>query len=530
MARRGVQQSFCQSVCRRFPEVSDLARSQFSTPAGMRLPEMCVPNYEDVLMPFEFVASVFKGKLAFHRQTVCAVLAGALLFVVGESQAQTFSSLLERAVGGDPTYLGARTGVDVADARRRQAIGALLPQASGNANTNSNQRDYRTRADNTQPAQDKYNSHAYQLQLTQPLWRYANFVSWQQAGAITAQAESQLAGAEQDLFVRLLQAWFDVLAARDASQFAVQQMAAAGRNLETAMRGGELGTHSEPQVEEAKAKSEQAVADTLTAETDAQLKIAALEQVVGSLRGFVPPFMREGAVLADLGMEKMETWLERVEAQNPNVQAATKALEAASDEVRKQSAGHQPTLDLVANYGKNSQAVGGFPGQAGYDITQGSVGLQLTLPIFSGGTQSAKVDEALAQKEKARHDLEAARRNALLAGKQAWLGWQAARMRAHAGIQMLRSAESALEVARQGLEKGLKVELDVLQAEQSRRAALRDYRKARYEQIVSYAKLKAATGSLTQADVQALDVLFINREEEAPQRGATSDANGKKAT
>jgi len=279
-----------------------------------------------------------------------------------------------------------------------------------------------------------------------------------------------------------------------------------------------MGTHSEPQLEEAKAKSDQAVADALTAETETQLKVAALEQIVGALRGFVPPFMRDWVAIADPGMEKMEVWLERVETQHPNVLAAGKALEAASDEVRKQWAGHQPTIDIVANYGKNSQAVGGFPGQAGYDTKTGAVGLQLTLPIFSGGAQSAKVDEAIAQKEKARHDLEAARRGALLAGKQAWLGWQSARMRAVAGAQMVRSADATRELAKQGLEKGLKVELDVLQAEQNWRAALRDYRKARYEQMVSYAKLKAATGNLTQADVQTMDALFILREDPKPEK------------
>lgn len=480
------------------------------------------------------IALAKAAPLGLCRLTLRVLTVGTLLSSLAPTvQAQTFSVLLERAVVGDPSFLGARTGVDVADARKRQAVGGLLPQVNGTANTNANNRDYQTRASNQPSGQDRYNSNAYQVSLTQPLWRYANVVGLQQADNIAAQAEHQLAGAEQDLFVRMLQAWFDVLAARDTGLFTMQQMLAAERNLETVRRGEEMGTHSEPQLEEAKAKSDQAVADALTAETETQLKVAALEQIVGALRGFVPPFMRDWVAIADPGMEKMEVWLERVETQHPNVLAAGKALEAASDEVRKQWAGHQPTIDIVANYGKNSQAVGGFPGQAGYDTKTGAVGLQLTVPIFSGGAQSAKVDEAIAQKEKARHDLEAARRAALLAGKQAWLGWQSARMRAVAGAQMVRSAEATLELARQGLEKGLKVELDVLQAEQNWRAALRDYRKARYEQMVSYAKLKAATGNLTQADVQAMDALFISREEskpEKPQRPAAPVGKDEKAT
>jgi outer membrane protein len=207
-------------------------------------------------------------------------------------------------------------------------------------------------------------------------------------------------------------------------------------------------------------------------------------------------------------MAALEIWLDSVEKGNPALRAAREAFEAAGHEVDKQRAGHLPTLDLVATYGKNSQATGGFPGQAGYDIKQNAIGLQLNVPIFSGGTQSAKVDEAVAMKEKTRQDMEAARRVARFAAQQAWLGWQGAAARAQAGMQGVRAALAALQVARRGLESGLKTDLDVLQAEQQLAAARRDLRKARYEQIVTQLKLKAAAGSATLQDVVAVDGLF----------------------
>ena len=438
-----------------------------------------------------------------------------LALTVPLCHAQSFSKLLDQALSSDPTYMGARTGMDVADARKRQAFGALLPQVSATANTTGNDRKYHSRTDTGTTERDTYNSNATQLTLTQPLWRYANIVGWQQAETITAQAGHQFAGAEQDLFMRLGAAWFDVLAARDNVFFTGQQVEAAQRVWETVKRGEELGTHGQPQVEEARMKMDQAIADALTAETESQLKRAALEQIVGQLNGFTLPFMRDYAELANLGPEKLEVWLARVEEQNPNVLAATKAYEAASDEVRKQSAGHHPTLDVVVNYGKNSQQVGGFPGQAGYDIRQGSVGLQLNVPIFSGGMQSAKTDEALAQKEKARFDLEAARRNAILAAKQAWFNWHSAKAREQAGAQAIRSAKAAIQVARVGMQKGVKTELDLFQAEQQWRAAIRDFRKGRYDQAVAHVKLKAACGVLTTGDLEALDILFVGTESEA---------------
>lgn len=455
----------------------------------------------------------------FRRCSPGVRVAGAGLalavLLASPCHAQSFSVLLERARSGDPTYLGARTAVDAADARKRQAAGALRPQVSLAVNANTNDRDYRTRLDAVLPAQDRYSSSSSQLTITQPLWRYANIVGWQQAEAIAGQAAHQLAAAEQDLFARLVTAWFDVLAARDSVLFTARQAATAQRFWETVQRGEALGSHGLPQAEEARARFDQALADALTAETDAQLKQAALEQIVGGLRAFVPPFVREQAELADVEAEALATWLARAEEGNPGIQAAAKALEAAADEERKQRAGHQPTLDLVGNYGKNSQMVGGFPGQAGYDIRLGSIGLQLNVPIFSGGTQSAKVDEAAAQKEKARLDLEAARRNAALAVKQAWFGWRAAHARTQAGLQSIRSANAALQAARLGVAQGAKTELDRLQAEQQWRAASRDFRKGRYDQVMFFVKLKAAGGMLTAGDVEALGALFVDSEEQA---------------
>lgn len=450
-----------------------------------------------------------------NRWCITAKLFGLGVVLPGLCHAQSLSALLDLARAGEPTYLSAKTNVQAAKARTDQALGAMLPQLSASGNTTANDRKYQTRNSPVPPAKDGYNSNAAQVSLTQPIWRYANIVGWQQAEAVAAQAEHQLAGAEQELFARLVTAWFDLLAARDAVAFTAQQAEALRRQWEIVRRGEELGAHSFPQVVDAKAKLDQALSDAVTAETDSQLKRAALEQLVGPLREQELPYMRGNAALTDLNAGHVEKWLETVELANPNILAAQQAYEAGGSEVRKQRAGHYPTLDVVASYGKNSQAVGGFPGQAGYEITQGSVGLQLNIPIFSGGTQSAKVDEALAQKEKARLEIEAARRGAILAAKQAWFGWHGAYARAQAGAQAIKAARAALAVARLGTENGLKTELDLLQAEQQWRAGQRDFRKGRYDQVVAYVKLKAAAGMLTAGDVVALDALFVRVPEEA---------------
>ncbi|MCX7150871.1 MAG: TolC family protein, partial [Rhodocyclales bacterium] len=299
----------------------------------------------------------------------CAFMVSAYFVAgLGLCHAQSLSSLLELARRSEPTYLSAKTSVQAASARTDQMVGAMLPQVTASANTNTNIRDYETRGAASTAERDRYNSNSAQVNFTQPLWRYANIVGWQQAQAVADQAQHQLAGAELELASRVVTAWLDVLAARDGVLFTGQQAAAAQRQWEIIRRGAELGASSQPQVEEARTKYDQALSDAVVARTDGEIKQAALEQLVGPLRQLTTPFMRERAVLADVSKEKMDTWLNVAEAGNPAILAATKAFEAADAEVRKQSAGHQPTLDLVLNYNRNRQAVGGFPGQAGYDI------------------------------------------------------------------------------------------------------------------------------------------------------------------
>lgn len=458
----------------------------------------------------KFISRVLQPKL---RGYFCACLVGMAGF--GVCHAQSLSSLLELARSSEPTYLSARTSVQAANARTDQMIGAMLPQLTASANTNTNVRDYETRGAATAAERDRYNSNSAQVNFTQPIWRYANVVGWQQAQAVADQSQHQLVGAELELVSRVVTAWLDVLAARDGVLFTGQQAAAAQRQWEIIRRGAELGASSQPQVEEARTKYDQTLSDAVVARTDGEIKQAALEQLVGPLRQLTTPFIRERAVLADVSKEKMETWLSVAETGNPSILAATKAYEAADAEVRKQSAGHQPTLDLVLSYNRNRQAVGGFPGQAGYDTAQNAVGLQLNVPIFSGGTQSAKVDEAVAQKEKARLDIEAARRAAVFAVKQAWFGWHSAYARAGAGAQAIQAARAALDLARRGHANGLKTELDVLQAEQQMHAAQRDFRKGRYDQLASHVKLKAVAGMLSTEDVATLDALFTNSPEDS---------------
>ncbi len=486
--------------------------------------------------PFEYISDpIERSKRRARAPLENLVLKSLAIPVLGCSllallqpaaQAETLWQLWQKARQSEPTYLGARATLDAAQARSRQTLGAMLPQISASASTNDNHRNYETRQSRLPRQRDQYNSSSGQISLNQPIWRYANLVARSQAEDSARQAEYQLVGAEQDLVAKLVVAWFDLLAARDNLVFATRQAQAALRQWQILERGAELGQESAPRAADARAKYEQAAADAVAAETERQLKLAALEQLAGPVQDFVPPYLRPGVMLADLEGDRLDDWLALVERRNPALLAARRAFDASQAEVRKQRAGHQPTLDLVASYGSSGQQAGNFPGQNGYRIKTGTVGLQLNVPIYSGGSTSAKVAEAVALSEKARADVEAARRSAALALKQAWFGWQTGHAREAAGRRAEEAAQAALKLAERGNDNGLRTEFDVLQASQQLEGARRDRRRGSYEQLTAYVKLKALLGEIGVNDVDELDQLLVPSEEDAAPSSAQAADGG----
>jgi outer membrane protein len=433
------------------------------------------------------------------------------LLCTAHAGAQTFAEAVRLARGGEPVFLGAKANAVAAQARSKQAFAGLLPQINGTVGSNANRRDYVVRNGIGTEQVDHYNSHSAQLNLTQPIYRRSNFVAVQQAQTAASQAGYQVAAAEQELLAKLAAAWFDTMAARDTVMFTERQAAATRQQLEILRRGADLGTASLPAALEARAKHEQALADKAAAEMEFQVKIAALEQIVGPLPRFAPPHLRNTSKQGDPEAESLDGWIGQLD-NSPQVLAAARGVAAAKEEITKQRALYEPTLDLVGSYGTNSQQVGGFPGQNGWDIRTGTIGLQLSVPLFSGGAQYAKVSEAIALHDKARQDLEMALRSTRLAAKQAWYGWLAGSARHDAALQTLRSALLALRSAVVGIESGVRTELDRLQAVQQLEGARRDFNKARYDLIASFVRLKAVAGQLGDDDLRRLELMFSDRE------------------
>ena len=203
----------------------------------------------------------------------------------------------------------------------------------------------------------------------------------------------------------------------------------------------------------------------------------------------------------------MEQWVDSAQSNNFAVRVQEAALEIANREIRRSRAGHLPTLDLVTSYSETG-AQSNLNTGVGSDFRGATIGLQLNLPIYAGGGVDSRVREAIANKEKARFDLENSRRQAALSARQAYLGVTNGIAQVRALEQAVLSSESALASNKLGYEVGVRINIDVLNAQQQLFSTKRDLSKARYDTIVNGLRLKSASGSLGESDIEAINALL----------------------
>ena len=439
-----------------------------------------------------------------------SIIVASMLWVVQASlpsHAQPLVVLWENARANEPTLQASRASLAAASERTTQAIAALRPQLSASYSKNKNVRDYQQ----TQPKSDtqqQYDSATSAINLTQPIWRSANRHTWSQAEDNQRQALHQLASTEQELAAKFLSSWFDVMAARDTLRYTIAQINAAEQQLAIFQRGLALGSATIVQRDEASSKYEQALAEKLVAESDYQSKLAAVEQLAGSLAGIsLPKLDLKSNQPLFTYLEPIEPWLIKADSQNFGILASMAAKAAAQREVQKQQAQHQPTLDFIASLTNNDQAdAGNTPSQSGFRSKQSSFGIQLSIPLYAGGGHSAKVREASALLSKAEFELDATRRTAALQVKQAWAAARASLGKIAATKQAIAAAQTALKAAISGRASGLKTALDELQASQQLAAAQRDQLRVFYDNIVAYSKLRAATGEIDDVFMQTIQL------------------------
>ncbi|MBL8383067.1 MAG: TolC family outer membrane protein [Burkholderiales bacterium] len=438
-----------------------------------------------------------------------ALLFGATLAVVAApASAVDLLSVYKDAQGNDAVFSGARFTLEAGREAVPQGYAGLLPTVSASANTVRNDVDVSSRVPSAAfvPGSRVFNTNNLTFSLTQPLFRWSNWQTYEQAKLSVMQAEAQYAQAGQDLAVRVVQAYFDVLAAQDTLTVARAKKAAISEQLAQAKRNFEVGTSTIVDTNEAQSRYDLVIAEELAAQNDIAVKRTALQQIIGKAPGDLAPLRPEVAIPPPQPAQ-IEKWVEAAEAGNYAVKAQEAAAEVARRGVEIQRAGHYPTLDLTAARTQNSSS-GSATNNVGSDTTSYTLGLQLAVPIYAGGAVNSRVRQAIANQEKARADLENQKRTAAQNARQFFLSVTNGLAQVRALEAALTSSKTSLDSNRLGYEVGVRINIDVLNAQQQLYTTQRDLSKARYDTIVNGFRLKAATGGLTEEDVAAVNGLL----------------------
>jgi outer membrane protein len=430
-------------------------------------------------------------------------LLATLLAAAGSAQAADLLETFRAAQANDPVFAAARAARQAGLEKLPQGRSLLLPTLNLSANSTFNDQTIQYRGAFPFPGgNQRYNSSGYGLSLTQPLFRQQNWLAYTEAELQVAQAEAQFVLAEQDLILRVAQAYFDVLIAQDSVRLAEAQKTAITEQLEQAKRNFEVGSATITDTLEAQARYDLTSAQEIAAQNDLEIKRRALQQLLNAMPKELKPLGKEFKLEAPQPAD-MEKWVGDAELNNPQLAIAKAAAEIADKEVARNRGGHYPTVDLVANYSENSASGGSFG--VGSDSRNKSIGVQLNMPLFQGGVVNSRWREAEANRDRAKEELENARRTVATQTRQAYLGVASGIAQVKALQQALTSSESVLEASKLGQEVGVRTNLDVLNAQQQLYATRRDLYQAEYNYLVSHLRLKAAVGSLGEEDVDRVN-------------------------
>ena len=431
-------------------------------------------------------------------------IASVLLAVVPMAQAQSLVDLYESARAFDANYQSARLQYQANVARADQGKAGILPTVGAAATVS------RTGFQNTTPLIDRsFSTQNAALTATQPLYRPANWATYEQGVGQIALAKAQLDAAEQDLVLRTSQAYFDVLAAQDTLTFVQAQKVAVAEQLASAKRNFEVGTSTITDTREAQARYDLVIAQEIAAENDLHVKKIALDQLVGKNesqpKGLLVPVNLPPVVPADAN-----AWVQQSEAVHPSIRQAESGLAIAELEVKKAEAGHKPTLDATASYNVTRNPAGVVTSNPpfAFRTNTSNIGVLLNVPLFAGFATQNRIKETLSLKDKAQSDLDGARRVVAQSTRTAYFGLLSGQGQVKALEAAELSSQSALDANKLGYQVGVRINIDVLNSQSQLFQTKRDLAQARYNVLLGALRLRQANGTLTPDDLQAINVLL----------------------
>jgi len=405
------------------------------------------------------------------------------------------------ALTNDATLASARALQLATQERVPQARAALLPNLGASA-----RHDFNYYQSSLPENSSTYSVYGGGLNLTVPVYRPQNWTALDQARLTVLQSEAQLAQTQQEVALRVAIAYFNVLGARDQVIALVASKQATGEQLQQARREFEVGTKTIIDTNEAQARFDQITAQEQVALGALLVRRSELQIIIAREPDTLAP-LRERPTLNPPLPQDINPWVIAAETGSFPVQIARSSYEIATREIQRQRDAYKPTVDVVSGYNINK-----FNGTQGTDtnprINSGSIGVQLNVPIYTGGLIQSRVREAIALQDRSNFDLETARRTAANAARDAYTGVNFGLAQVSALESAEVSARTQLESTQLGYEVGVRIQLDVLNATTQLVQTQRDLKRARYDVLLAGLRLKAAAGTLREEDMAAVNALL----------------------
>lgn len=431
-----------------------------------------------------------------------ALLCSGLALAQAPAQSVRLGEILEMARATDAQYAAVLAAAQAGRERLPQAQAGLLPTVGLSWSSRRN-RDGSTAYAGTR----SYDAGTAAITINQPLFRLINLRAVEQAEIQVMLVDVQVAQAEQDLLLRVARGYFEVLQAQDELLTAGAQKDALMQQLAQVKRSFEVGTVPITDLSETQARHDLALAQEIVARNELELRKRTLER---SIARPLPVLARlaPGAAVELIAPARQKELVESASASALPPAVARLSAQVAEREVSRREAAHHPTLDLVASLSRNLNT--NFGQFGGTDARQGSVGIELAVPLFQGGAISSRVREAQADLRRAREELTHAERQALLDAHQAQLSLQSGAALTEALAQAVRSSEAQLRSTQRGLQVGVRTRVDLLNAEQQLFATRKDLASSRYRTLLAGLQLKAAAGVLAEADLRMMDAMLVD--------------------
>ena len=403
------------------------------------------------------------------------------------------------AESNDTVISKALAALRATEQRYLQSRGQLLPKADFTVDTSQAEQKIGNNSNSNT------SSWGYSLSITQPLYNRGNYDLLKQSDRLKAKALIDYDAAKQSLIIRVAETYFNVLASQDNLDFADAEIKANARQLEQTKQRFEVGLIAITDVHEAQAAHDLAFARKIVVQNELTSQIESLRELTGKY------YNKFKHIAAEIPLNKpmpntADAWVEHALESNLRILASRLSLEASRAQVREQQSGHFPTLDLIGRHTYQDDA-GRFVNNE--SSTNTSLMLQLNLPLYRGGSTTAKIKESEQFYNQELADLEQIRRNVQRQTRDAYSSVLANISRVNALKQGIISTQSALEASQAGLEVGTRTTVDVLNTRRELFRAQRDHARARYDYILSTLSLKEATGALSRNDLLHINELLL---------------------